>query len=102
MLYFVCTSFDSFFDAMAKLEQTTEFQELSMRQKDVVCNMIGEWFELAYDDLVYRIYGFPPDSGFEPEAYLELAKKRGDYRQMTYEYRVVYPDFGELVAVFTF
>lgn len=102
MLLYHCKSLESFFDAMADLEQTKEFQKLTDRQRDVVCSLIGEWYETAFDDLVYRIYGFPMDSAYEPHEYLADAKKRGVYRELSYQYSMCYPDIGELTAVFIF
>jgi hypothetical protein len=88
---------------MSRFESEPEVEALSARQKDVVFGLIGEWFEMAYDDLVYRVFEFPTNSGHEPSAYISLAKESGKYNEHTYEYRALYPDLGgELVATFKF
>lgn len=102
MLIFECPSFEMFFDQLARFENELDVKELTSRQKDIVYGLIGDWFETAYDDLIYRIYEFPTNAGHEPAAYLDIAKDRGTYRQVTYEYRATYPDIAEIVARFTF
>jgi hypothetical protein len=98
---FHCIGVDGFQDAIAMFEKHPTFIKLTERQKDTVCNLLGEWFETAIDDVVYRMYEFPLNSGLEPSEYINKVRDDGLYIPMTYCYNVTYPDFC-LYAQFEF
>jgi hypothetical protein len=102
MMDFHCTSCSGFQDAVFRLRECDAYKVLPARKKQLVLSIIGDWYETALDDLVYRQYNFPTDAGMSPDEFIERAKEDGVYKETVYEYRAKYPDFEILSARFVF
>lgn len=93
---FECSFDGDMTPALAELES-----RIPPEHSDLVTMLIGDWYETALDDLVFRVFRFPTNAGIAPDAYVAEARAKGIYRPLTYEFAATYPDIGRIEARFT-
>lgn len=88
-MIFLCNGHRGCETAMRDMMKCDEFCQLEEDRKDVVCDIVGDLFEQALDDAVYRVLKCPSGKGICPLEFMDTIEKK----ELHYEYNVKYPDF---------